>query len=249
MKKFILITGTSGGIGSAIVDVFLSNEYNVIGIDKIHSGRKIDNFIEIKTDLHELSKNKSYKEKKFKQIKDNLPNKLDHLVLINNAAVQILKPVPNISIDHWDMTLSVNVVAPFILAQGLIEELKHAKGHIINVSSIHSRLTKKDFTCYAASKSALESLTRSLAIELSPKGISVNAVSPSAISTQMLLDGFKSSPNKLKGLNRYHPAGSIGSPEELAIFIKSITDQKGRFLTGSILEYSGGIGGCLHDPI
>ena len=79
MKKFVLITGTSGGIGSAIVDVFLSNEYNVIGIDKIHSGRKIDNFIEIKTDLHELSKNKSYKEKKFKQIKDNLPNKLDHV--------------------------------------------------------------------------------------------------------------------------------------------------------------------------
>lgn len=249
MNKFALITGTTGDIGSALVDVFLSNEYNVIGIDKISSGREVTDYIEINADLYELSKDTSYREKKLKQIKNNLPNEMDHFVIINNAAVQILNPVSNILSEHWDFTLSVNLVAPFILAQSFIKELKQANGHIINVSSIHSRLTKKDFTCYAASKSALESLTRSLAIELSPEGISVNAVAPSAISTQMLLDGFKSSPNKLKGLNRYHPARSIGSPDELAIFIKSITDQKGKSLTGSILEYSGGISGCLHDPI
>ncbi len=153
-----------------------------------------------------------------------------------------------LSWDDWDITLSVNTVAPFFFVQGFLEELTKTHGHVINISSIHSRLTKADFTCYAASKAALETLTKSLALELSIKGISVNAIAPAAIATKMLKDGFAATPEKLKELESYHPTGRIGSPEELASFVKSISEQKGNFLAGSIIDFSGGISSKLHDP-
>jgi NAD(P)-dependent dehydrogenase (short-subunit alcohol dehydrogenase family) len=116
------------------------------------------------------------------------------------------------------------------------------------VTSIHAKLTKPNFICYAASKAALEAVTRSLALELSPKGVSVNAVAPAAISTEMLKVGFKDSPKNLRKLESYHPSKAIGTPEQVGRFVKSITDQEGGFLTGAVLEFNGGIAARLYDP-
>ena len=249
MSKFVIITGSSGGIGSALVKSYLKDGYHVIGLDRCAlGGQSEENFTEINPDLEEFSKNEVYREKILNQIKSLLPKKLEEFILINNAAEQILKNLTDINWQDWQSSFAVNAIAPFFLAQGFIEELKKTHGHIINISSIHSKLTKINFSCYAASKSALESLTRSLALELSPLGISVNAIMPAAIATKMLRDGFSKTPNKLKDLERYHPARSIGTPKELATFVKSITQLKGGFLTGSILEFTGGISGQLSDP-
>jgi NAD(P)-dependent dehydrogenase (short-subunit alcohol dehydrogenase family) len=248
MSKFAVITGSSGGIGSALVDAFLSDNYSVFGIDATDSGRNSVGFVEINTDLCEFTKNENYREQILNQIKNHLPERLDDFVLINNAAVQILNPVSKLNLSDWDKTLTVNTMAPFFLVQGFLEQLIKTHGHVINISSIHSRLTKANFSCYATSKAALEALTRSLALELSAKGVSVNAIAPAAIATQMLKDGFAESPEKLKELESYHPSGMIGSPEQLAIFVKSVAEQRGGFLTGSVLEFNGGIAGKLHDP-
>ena len=248
MSKFAVITGSSGGIGSALVDAFLSDNYSVIGIDTTDSGRNSVGFVEINTDLFEFTKNENYREQIFNQINNHLPKQLDDFVLINNAAVQILNPVSKLNLSDWDKTLTVNTIAPFFLVQGFLEQLIKTHGHVINISSIHSKLTKEKFSCYATSKAALEALTRSLALELSVKGVSVNAIAPAAIATKMLKDGFAESPEKLKELESFHPAGMIGSPEELASFVKSVAEQSGGFLTGSVLEFNGGIAGKLHDP-
>jgi NAD(P)-dependent dehydrogenase (short-subunit alcohol dehydrogenase family) len=248
MLKFAVITGSSGSIGSALVDTFLSDNYHVVGIDSISSKRSSEGFIEIKADLSKFTKNEDFREKILNQIKNHLPERLDDFVLINNAAVQILNPVSKLSWKDWDETLTVNAVAPFFLVQGFLEQLIKTHGHVINISSIHSRLTKENFSCYASSKATLEALTRSLALELSRKGVSVNAIAPAAIATRMLKDGFAEAPEKLKELERYHPSGSIGTPKGLAGFVKSVADQRGGFLTGSVLEFNGGIGGRLHDP-
>lgn len=248
MSKFAVITGSSGGIGSALVDVFLSDNYSVIGIDTTDSGRNSVGFVEINVDLFEFTKHENYREQILNQINNHLPERLDDFVLINNAALQILNTVSKLNWSDWDKTLTVNTMAPFFLVQGFLEQLTKTHGHVINISSIHSRLTKANFSCYASSKAALEALTRSLALELSVNGISVNAIAPAAIATQMLKDGFAESPEKLKELESYHPAGMIGSPEELAIFVKSVAEQRGGFLTGSVIEFNGGIAGKLHDP-
>lgn len=248
MSKFAVITGSSGGIGSTLVDAFLSDNYFVVGIDSTSSGQNSDGFLEIKADLYQFSKDENFRVKILNQVKDVLPKKLDDFVLINNAAVQILNTVSELSWNDWDKTLTVNTVAPFFLVQGFLEQLIKTNGHVINISSIHSKLTKANFSCYASSKAALDALTRSLALELSVKGVSVNAIAPAAIATQMLKDGFAEAPEKLKELESYHPAGMIGSPEHLAIFVKSVTEQRGGFLTGSVLEFNGGMAGKLHDP-
>ena len=248
MRKFALVTGSSGNIGRAIVDTFLDDNCYVLGIDKKPSKRFDKNYNEIEVDLINFGQEENYRKKILTQIKKHQPKKVDNFYLINNAAVQILGEIENLSFNDWNDSLIVNSMAPFFLVQGLVEQLKMSKGTVVNISSIHSKLTKPNFSCYAASKSALESLTRSLAIELSSYGISVNAVSPAAIETEMLLKGFEKNPDKYERLKDHHPTKTIGSSHELAKFIKLICDNQSNFLTGAVLEFNGGIGGVLSDP-
>ena len=77
----------------------------------------------------------------------------------------------------------------------------------------------------------------------------MNAVAPAAIETSMLIESFNNRPEGLNELKSFHPSGSVGTPEQLALFVKSISDQKGGFLTGAILDFNGGISGRLHDPV
>jgi len=97
MSKFAVITGSTGGIGSALVDSFLSDNYFVVGIDTIDSGRNSVGFVEINADLFEFTKNENYREQILNQIKNHLPERLADFVLINNAAVQILNSVSKLN--------------------------------------------------------------------------------------------------------------------------------------------------------
>tara|TARA_B110001450_G_C17637436_1_gene487794 strand:- start:768 stop:1526 length:759 start_codon:yes stop_codon:yes gene_type:complete len=250
VTKVALITGSSGGIGSALVKVYSEAGFFVIGLDKIQNDNHNDDsdYSYINIDLLDVAKNKNYREEKVKEIIGIFPATISEFVLVNNAAEQIIKPLSEISWNDWEMSLAVNTVAPFFFAQSFREHLSVSHGHVINITSIHAKLTKSNFTCYATSKAALEAVTRSLALELSPIGVSVNAVAPAAISTKMLKSGFNDVPEKYRELNDYHPSKSIGSPEDVAVFVKSISDHRSGFLTGSVLEFNGGIGGKLHDP-
>lgn len=253
MGKIAIITGSSGGIGKALVNTYLEDNYTVIGLDRasfINDAAlpAAKNFIMLDADLLLFSKNLSYREGLLNKVKGCLPEKYDALVIINNAAEQILKPIADINWMDWEISLAVNSAAPFFLTQGLVKELSASRGHVVNISSIHAKLTKPNFTCYAVSKAAVEGVTRSLAIELSPLGISVNALAPAAIATEMLRAGFVNNPEKLQELEAYHPSQSIGKPSDVAHFIKSITDHRSGFLSGSVLKFDGGISNRLHDP-
>lgn len=249
VSKVAVITGSSGGIGRALVRTYLDDGYLVIGIDRTpceYPAR--ESYVEIDVSLLQFTKDIPYRDNVLSKIKGYLPNNPKKFVVINNAAEQVLKSVSELEWEDWDNSLGVNTVAPFFLVQGLLQELKSSRGHVINISSIHAKLTKPRFTCYAASKAALEALTRSLAIELSPLGISVNAVAPAAVATEMLVAGFKDKSKAFKELEECHPSRTIGLPEDVAKLIKAITDHNGNFLTGSVLDFNGGISERLHDP-
>ena len=189
------------------------------------------------TRLLEFAQDEAYRDLVIRKIRNYIPENAEEFVVINNAAEQILNPVEKISWDDWVRSIGVNSIAPFFLVQGLIEDLTIGCGSIVNITSIHAKLTKPNFTCYAASKAALEAITRSLAIELSPLGISINSVAPAAIETEMLLAGFKDTPEKLEQLKEYHPAKMLGTSDNLASFVKSITDQRAGFLTGAVVDF------------
>ena len=249
MNKVAIITGSSGGIGESLITTYKEDDFFVIGIDKRIDTKADDNYLPINIDLFRFSKDEKYRRSSFEKIFNALPDDIFEIVLVNNAATQIIKPLAEINWMDWESSFAINTIAPFFFAQGLKHKLSEAKGHIINISSIHSKLTKSNFSYYAASKAALESITRSLTLEVSSLGISVNAVAPAAIETSMLIESFNNRPEGLNELKSFHPSGSVGTPEQLALFVKSISDQKGGFLTGAILDFNGGISGRLHDPV
>ncbi len=245
-KPYALITGACGGIGQAMVKAFSNEGYSVVATDiRAPQGNlNADHFIHV--DLEKTVRNASYAETIFNQIRDIIENR-GLRVLINNAAVQILGSTDKLNRDAWNETLNVNLLAPFFWIQNLLPELEKDQGSVINISSIHAQLTKREFVAYATSKAALSGLTRSLAVDLGGK-IRVNAIEPAAIQTDMLIAGFVGKEKLLEDLNAAHPTGKIGLPEEVASFAVWLADWKNPFLTGAVVRLDGGIGGRLYDP-
>jgi len=244
MSRIAIITGSDGGIGRALCEEFKTEGYRVIGIDKSCTRTNSDESIPI--DLDEFCVSNVYHDQK---IVDLLSLIQDHQlkVLINNAALQVVKPIDKLTVMDWQSTLNVNLIAPFLLSQALLPYLRDASGSIINISSIHAKLTKSEFSCYATSKAALVGLTRSMAVEIGEQ-VRVNAICPAAVSTPMLVAGFDGKEEQFAELSKMHPVGRIGKPQEIAQLAIFLASSRAQFINGAIMSIDGGIGGRLHDP-
>lgn len=244
--KCVLITGAAGGIGQALVHAFAEAGYGVIATDRVDApeGLPCEHFIAC--DLRKTVENEAYAADIFSRIRQVMDGRpLDSL--INNAAVQILDPVENLDRNAWRTTLDVNLLAPFLWAQALLPELEAAGGMVLNISSIHARLTKPNFVAYATSKAALSGMTRAMAVELGGR-IRVNAIEPAAIDTPMLRDGFKKNEAGFRKLLACHPSKTIGIPQHVAKVAMSLLENNSSFYNGAIIMLDGGIGARLHDP-
>jgi NAD(P)-dependent dehydrogenase (short-subunit alcohol dehydrogenase family) len=200
----------------------------------------------IKLDLNELCENAEYREAAIGGLLTAIGvNRLD--VLVNNAAVQIVKPVAELDTEDWRRTLNVNLIAPFVLIRELLSCLSNANGSVVNINSIHGTLTKPGFVCYATSKAALGGLTKSTAVELGGQ-VRVNAINPAATATPMLVAGFEDKESALRELGRMHPIGRIAKPEEIAQAAVFLASEQASFITGACLNVDGGMAARLHDP-
>ena len=241
--KTVIITGSSGGIGKAMVSEFKVAGYFTIGIDRLKSSSADAN---IECDLLEILNDEQSASDLFAQIRQALDTKPIN-VLVNNAALQILGSIEQTTISEFQTTINVNLAVPFLLSKMLFKHLKEAKGSIINIGSIHTKLTKPRFIAYATSKAALSGLTRAMAVDFG-KEVRVNIIQPAAISTDMLVDGFKENPEGLKQLRSFHPGGSIGAPIEVAKLAVFLASEECAFINGASLDINGAIGSRLHDP-
>jgi NAD(P)-dependent dehydrogenase (short-subunit alcohol dehydrogenase family) len=160
--------------------------------------------------------------------------------LVNNAALQVLSPTGHIRLADWEDSLSVNLTAPFLLTQALLEPLEAGHGCVVNIGSVHARATKREFAAYATTKAALHGLTRALAVDLGPS-VRVVCIAPAAIATPMLMEGFKGKEDAFGRLEECHPANRIGRPEEVARVVSFLLSQDSGFLTGSTLYLDGGV--------
>lgn len=242
--KNVLVTGAAGGIGKAICDVFQEAGYNVIGVDR----KPIKNltYEVIQYDISKLTQADEARETFYERVEELCDGHLDSLV--NNAAIQIVKPIEAITPEDWKETLDTNLLAPFWLTQHFLPLLRAAKGCVVNIASIHAMVTKSEFTVYSTSKGALVSLTRTLAIELAPD-VRVNTVIPAATDTPMLRAGFGENYDGLERLGSYHPLKHIAAPEEVAQIVLFLSGSQASFMTGAAVNVDGGIGACLHDPV
>lgn len=245
-KEAVIITGACGGIGRALVKAYIEAGYFVLATD---SREALPEFSEVKffkIDLRETVVDIRIREECLGRLRSELVSyKL--VALINNAAEQMVKPIEEVTYEDWNSVLSVNLLAPFFWTQYFLDLLEESSGSVLNISSIHARQTKKDFSVYATSKAALSGLTRLMSIELGAR-IRVNVLEPAAISTQMLESGFEGNPSGRLALDSYHPTNRIGTTEEIASVALFVTSEKCGFLNGASIAVDGGIGNLLHDP-
>ncbi|MET0066109.1 MAG: SDR family oxidoreductase [Candidatus Thiodiazotropha sp.] len=243
--KTALITGAAGGIGKSLCEVFKSENYQVIATDVVRSDdTQCDLFIE--QDLASLALSEDVSNN-FKQRVQAFMKESQLNVLINNAAIQILGKTDTIRRSDWFTTLNVNLTAPLFLSQIFVKELEATRGCIINISSVHVDATKPNFVSYATSKAALSGLTKTLAVDLGGR-VRVNAISPAATATDMLLAGFENNPDGYKQLEHMHPIGRIAEPDEIAKVAVFLASDAASFMTGSCINVDGGISARLHDP-
>lgn len=243
MTRTVLITGAGGGIGRACINHFSNHGWRVIGVDRSDYG---DNFPNdgrfIKADISQPDS----VEQIFQQAKEFHPA-LD--ALVNNAAVQVAKPLVDTTVEEWDSVMASNLRSVFLFVKLAHPLLKAGNGgSIVNVSSVHAVQTSVNIAAYAASKGGLLALTRAMAIEFAPDNIRVNAILPGAVDTQMLRAGLGRGhvgagdlQDRLDNLARKTVNGRVGKPEEIAHAIYFLADNdQSSFMTGQSIIVDGG---------
>jgi NAD(P)-dependent dehydrogenase (short-subunit alcohol dehydrogenase family) len=169
--------------------------------------------------------------------------------LVNNAAVQVNKPLVNTSVEEWDMVIANNLRPAFLLSKLAHPLLKTAGGGaIVNVSSVHAVQTSANVAAYATSKGGLLAFTRAIAIEFAGDNIRVNAVLPGAVDTPMLRAGLnrghlagEDEHSRLDNLARKTVNGRVGRPDEIAHAIFFLADNtQSSFMTGQAMIVDGG---------
>jgi len=242
-QRTVLITGAAGGIGRATVQLFTHMGWRVIGVDRAaygeafpQSGLFIQSDISIGENLETI----------FRQAQ-SFTGSLN--ALVNNAALQVAKPMLETSVAEWDAVMASNLRSVFLgvkLAYPLFEAA--GGGAIVNVSSVHAVATSANIAAYAASKGGLLALTRAIAIEFAPHNIRANAILPGAVDTPMLRAGLGRGHvggadimERLDNLARKTVNGRVGRPEEIASAIYFLADDaQSSFMTGQALIIDGG---------
>ena len=241
--RTLLITGAAGGIGRATVRLFTEKGWRVIGVDRAGFGDSfptnglfIQGDISNPADLHSVY-----------ALASSYTPRLD--AVVNNAAIQIAKPILETSVEEWDAVMANNLRSVFLAAKLAHPLLKAAGGGaIVNVSSVHAIVTSANVASYAASKGGLLALTRAMAIEFAADNIRVNAILPGAVDTPMLRASMKrgsmegdSLHDRLENLARKTVNGRIGEPEEIAQAIYFLADStQSSFMTGQAMVVDGG---------
>jgi NAD(P)-dependent dehydrogenase (short-subunit alcohol dehydrogenase family) len=238
--KVALVTGVAGGIGAAAARRFVAEGWTVVGVD-IKPGPAISGVVRETLDVA----NEPEVSALMKRI-GAAHGRLD--ALVNNAAVQIAKPIIETTVEEWDVTMDVNIKGPFLTVKHGYHLLAACSGSIVNVSSVHAVATSRDIAAYAATKGAVLAFTRALAVELAGSAIRVNAVSPGAVDTAMLRDGLSRGhagggtvDDRLASLAARTVLGRIGTPDEIASAIFFLADaSQSAFVTGQAFVIDGG---------
>jgi glucose 1-dehydrogenase len=239
----VLITGASGGVGRATVKLFTEKGWRVIGVDRAHEAEDFpQSGLFIQADISNPDD--------IKRVYETTHPFTSHLnAVVNNAALQITKPILETSVEEWDAVITSNLRSVFLGAKLAHPLLVNAGGGaIVNVSSVHAIATSANIAAYAASKGGLLALTRAMAIEFAPNNIRVNTVLPGAVDTPMLRAGFnrgrlpnETDQDRLDNLARKTVNGRVGQPAEIASAIYFLADEsQSSFITGQAVVADGG---------
>lgn len=233
--KVVLITGAGGGIGSATAIHFSKLEASLVLVDInmtwLKETEKQCRGTQPLIVLADLSKEDDIR----KVIKETITkfNRLD--VLINNAGISSKHNIfKDNFLENYDMTFNVNLKAPMLLTHLAVPHLIATKGNIINITSVGAIHPLPDLLMYNASKAALRQFSKSIALELAPKGVRVNTIAPAAVKTQMVkLVGVTDVEAFEKRRAKQLPLRKMIECEEVAEMMAYLASDKARSVTGA----------------
>ncbi|MEK7482271.1 MAG: glucose 1-dehydrogenase [Patescibacteria group bacterium] len=164
-------------------------------------------------------------------------------ILVNNAGICEFKPFLEMTEEEWDKTININLKGYFLCAQAAAKEMaKNKSGTIVNIASVamgQQGFGMAGLAHYAASKGGIAALTESLAVELAPLNIRVNAIAPGAIDTPMMA-GVKMDSKAMEAMFSRIPAHRVGKPEEIANTVAFLASDEASYITGAIVVVDGG---------
>ena len=233
MGKKVLITGGSRGIGLTLCQEFLKNEYEVYSI---YHTDAVDNSVNSDVEYFKCDC------RDFEQLKDlkaDLNSRdISIDVLINNAGILKDKTIKNLTEEDWYDVMQTNLAGTFYCSKLFLDDMiKHNFGRIITISSVVAHTGNFGQTNYAASKSGILGFTKSLALETSKYNITVNAIAPGFIKTEMT----KTIPdNILINIIEKIPKMRLGTPEEIAHVALFLVSEKSGYITGETININGG---------
>ena len=233
--KTVLVTGATRGIGNAIAKEFKKNNFSVIGTATSESG--VATLHEQNIKGYVLDLNSKYSINSFWEKLENDDQKIS--VLINNAGITRDNIVLRMSDEEWSDIMNVHLYGTFQLSKRVLKMmLKEKYGRIINISSASASIGNRGQSNYAAAKAGVEAFTKSLAKEVGKRDITINAVAPGFISTDMTEqnDGVNS-----EYLIKEIPMGRFGEPEEVADLVSFLCSEQASYITGQTIHINGGL--------
>ncbi|QNE19770.1 glucose 1-dehydrogenase [Kribbella qitaiheensis] len=243
--EVVLVTGAARGIGRAIaakaaeegaavalLDV-LADQVAATAADLQQTGAKVAAAVGDITD-----------ENAVRWSVDQLVDELGPItVLINNAGKNAYADATKMTVDEWDSVFDVDLKGAWLMARQVLPAMIAARrGSIVNIASIHAHLTTAGMFPYAAAKAGLVGMTRSLALDVAPHNLRVNAVSPGFIATDLLEEFFDTIPGSRETALDAHPLGRIGTPEDVAEVVCFLASEAAAFVTGANWSVDGGLG-------
>jgi len=230
--KTAVVTGARGGIGRAIAELFLANGACVVGIQRRLADGLGGRFVNVQADLSDPLA--------LRQAADEVLREHEVDILVNNAGINIRHRFEEFPLEDWNAVLQVNLGAVVELTQLFGRPmLQRGHGTVINIASMLSFTGGFTAAAYAASKGAVGQLTKSIANEWAPRGVTVNAIAPGFIDTEMNV-ALRADETRNRQIHERIPAGRWGLPADIAGAALFLTSDAARYIQGVVLPVDGG---------
>ena len=221
--KVAIITGASRGIGTTIAEELAQLGAKVI----INYANSSDKAKEVVTNIVNNGG---------KAIAIQADGKID--ILVNNAGIMHTIPLNDVTEEEFDLHFSINVKGTYFACQQALKYMEQ-NGKIINFSTSVAGMMFPGYSLYTATKGAVEQITRQLAKEFGPKGITINTISPGPTNTELFMNG--KSPEQLENLKRLNAFGRFGETDDISKVVAFLASDDARWITGHTIRVNGGM--------